>query len=352
MKTREFRNITGPLAVALAAALAAGCATTPRVQPEVIALQNELARVQSDPRIGPYAQQELRDAEFAVRVLSADARGMRPAAFDQSVYLANRLVQIAEAEGLARHATQQGHALDREREQLLVSARAREAQLARADAERARQLADRERMMSHEARQIAERERMLGEEARLQAERERMRGQDALRLAEEERRAAEIARIDAERARGEAAEARRAMSVLQVQLSELQARQTERGLVLTIGDVLFETDRAELKPGAQRQLDTLVTALRENPDFAVAIEGHTDSTGQHAYNMQLSQRRANAVRDYLTSRGVDARRLQSQGLGPDYPVASNQHAAGRQQNRRVEVVIQDPELARLGQYER
>jgi outer membrane protein OmpA-like peptidoglycan-associated protein len=340
MSIRSIRIVP----VLLAFALAAGCATTPRIQPEVIALQHELQRLHSDPRIAPYAVQELRDADFAVAVVAGEARTMRPADFDQSIYLANRLLQIAEAEGLGRYATQRGHELDGEREQLLADAREAEARMARREAESARQLADRERMLSHEARLQAERERMLGQEARTQAELDR-------RAAEQDRRAAELARIEADQARAEAMEARRAMSAMQASLAEMQARQTERGLVLTVGDVLFETDRAELKPGAARQLDKLAAALRDNPDFSVAIEGHTDSTGAHSYNMQLSERRAESVRRYLTAQGVDPRRLQSVGLGPDHPVASNAHAAGRQQNRRVEVVIQDRSLARLGAYE-
>jgi outer membrane protein OmpA-like peptidoglycan-associated protein len=344
MNTHPFR-ITSLL---LAATMLAACATTPRTPPEVIALQNDLLRLQNDPRIAPYAVQELRDADLAVAVIAADARQMRPAAFDQSIYLANRLLQIAEAEGLARHAVQRGHELDREREQLLVDARAREATIARREADAARRIAEQERLRSEDARLLAERERMMGHEARMQAERERMMGHEARLQAEQDRRAAELARMDAERARAEAMEARRSLTQMQVTLAELQARQTERGLVLTIGDVLFETDRADLKPGAARQLDKLATALRENPDFTVAIEGHTDSTGAHGYNMQLSERRAEAVRRYLASNGVDPQRLHSTGFGPDQPVASNSHAAGRQQNRRVEVVIQDRSLARVG----
>jgi outer membrane protein OmpA-like peptidoglycan-associated protein len=310
------------LALALVSvAMLGACATTPRVQPEVIVLQNELQRLRADPRVAVNAAPELRDAELAVSVIASDARRMRPADYDQSIYLANRLLQIAEAEGLARHETQRGAELDSQRERLLVDARAREAAIARRDAE--------------DARRRADQERMLGQDARLRAEHER-------RVAEDERRAAELARRDALRARDEAEAARRSMAEMQATLAELQARETERGLVLTVGDVLFEVDRADLKPGAARQLDKLVSALRDNPGFSVAIEGHTDSTGAHGYNVELSERRANSVRRYLAANGIDPRRLQTVGLGPDYPVASNAHAAGRQQNRRVEVVIQDP----------
>lgn len=166
--------------------------------------------------------------------------------------------------------------------------------------------------------------------------------------AEEDRRAAELARMEADRARRDAEEARRSMADLQVMLVELQAKQTERGLVLTIGDVLFEVDRAELKPGAARQLDKVVAALRDRPDLTLVIEGHTDSTGASGYNIDLSERRAAAVRQYLVGNGIASNRLRSRGLGEDYPVASNSDPSGRQQNRRVEIVLQD-EAARVAE---
>jgi outer membrane protein OmpA-like peptidoglycan-associated protein len=308
------------LSLATAAALAVGCASTPRTPPEVLALQSDLHRLQTDPRIAPLAAPELRDAELAVSVITADMHRMRPVDYDQSLYLARRLIDIAEAEGLARHAVARGQELDGEHDRLLADARSRDAALARRAAE--------------DARLRAEEERRMSEFARLQAERDR--------------HAAELARMDADRARAEAEQARRSMSELQVLLVELEAKQTERGLVLTIGDVLFETDRADLKPGAARQLDKLVAALRDHPDLVVAIEGHTDSTGSHGYNMALSERRADAVRSHLARNGVDPRRLRAVGLGPDYPVASNNNPAGRQQNRRVEIVLQDPAGQRLG----
>ena len=124
-------------------------------------------------------------------------------------------------------------------------------------------------------------------------------------------------------------------------LTELQTQETERGLVVTLGDVLFEVDRAELKPGAARNLDKLVAALRDNPDTSIAIEGHTDATGSRDHNVDLSQRRAEAVADYLTAHGISAGRVSARGMGPDFPVASNATEAGRQQNRRVEVVVQN-----------
>jgi outer membrane protein OmpA-like peptidoglycan-associated protein len=125
------------------------------------------------------------------------------------------------------------------------------------------------------------------------------------------------------------------------ELADLQAKQTDRGLVLTLGDVLFDTGRATLKPGADRTIDRLAQALKDNPNTRVMIEGHTDSVGGDEYNMALSDRRAEAVADALRFRGVPADRYEAKGLGKDFPVASNDTQAGRQQNRRVEIVFSD-----------
>jgi outer membrane protein OmpA-like peptidoglycan-associated protein len=126
---------------------------------------------------------------------------------------------------------------------------------------------------------------------------------------------------------------------LQQELAELQAQQTDRGIVLTLGDVLFETGKSELKPGAFRNLNTLVTFLRENPKRDVLVEGHTDNQGSDAFNLELSQRRAESVRNYLLSNGIPPERIIARGYGEAYPVAPNETSAGRQQNRRVEIVV-------------
>jgi len=148
-------------------------------------------------------------------------------------------------------------------------------------------------------------------------------------------------------AREATADAREENAELQRQIDALQARPTDRGLVLTLGDVLFESGRAELKPGAASNLGQLVAFLAKYPSRTVAIEGHTDSVGGDDYNLGLSQRRADSVRTHLVSRGVDAARITSMGAGESSPVAGNDTAAGRQQNRRVEVIISNPALAAL-----
>lgn len=288
-----MRPMLKSLVVLTAAALLSACAGSSKSPPpEVVRLQNEFARVQGDTRISPHANDELAEARRALDALVNDGRRMDEEAFDHNVYLTDRLIKIAEAEGLAAYAEMRGKELASERETLQLDARTREAD-------------------SASARAAAE------------------------------SRAAQLAREDATMARTDADIARLQLDAMRMRLAELEAKQTERGLVVTLGDVLFEVDRAELKSGAQRSLNELIQVLRENPTALVAIEGHTDSTGARDHNVSLSQRRADSVRGFLISQGIDQARITARGLGQDYPVASNGDAAGRQQNRRVELVIQD-----------
>ncbi|WDY59920.1 OmpA family protein [Pseudomonas sp. PSKL.D1] len=122
-------------------------------------------------------------------------------------------------------------------------------------------------------------------------------------------------------------------------LQALKAKQTERGTVVTFGDVLFDTGRAELRGGSQRNIQQLAEYLRANPERKVLVEGFTDSTGGDAFNQQLSERRAASVANALRRQGVSAERIASAGYGKEYPVAGNADAQSRQLNRRVEVVI-------------
>lgn len=125
------------------------------------------------------------------------------------------------------------------------------------------------------------------------------------------------------------------------QLRELNAIKTERGLVITLNDVLFRTDMAQLEPNGVRTVQKLADFLRQYTQRNVLIEGHTDSTGSHIYNQELSDRRAHSVRMALIDNGISSNRIASHGYGEAYPVASNDTAANRQLNRRVEIILSD-----------
>lgn len=179
---------------------------------------------------------------------------------------------------------------------------------------------------------LAQSRMLVDQRTSLSAERDRMQLQ--ARTGEADR-----ARLDADRAVADADSVRLRNEALQRRIAELDARETDRGLVVTLGDVLFATGRAELKGGAISNLAKLAGFLNEYPDRSVSIEGHTDSVGSESSNMGLSQRRADSVKAYLIGQGIATHRLAAMGKGEGYPVSDNDTATGRQQNRRVEVVI-------------
>jgi outer membrane protein OmpA-like peptidoglycan-associated protein len=129
--------------------------------------------------------------------------------------------------------------------------------------------------------------------------------------------------------------------VLIAQLKALNAQKTERGMVITLGDVLFSTNKAQLKSGGMRNVQKLADFLTQYPQYKVSIEGHTDSQGSDEYNQELSDRRADAVKSALMDMAIDNNRVSTRGYGEGFPVASNDNAAGRQLNRRVEIILSD-----------
>jgi outer membrane protein OmpA-like peptidoglycan-associated protein len=267
-------------------ALAAGCATTPLHSDRLDDARFEVDKLSADPLAQQSAGKDLEQARTNLQQAeNALQQKQPPEEVDHLAYLALRHAQAGEAR--------------------ISEARARQ-QVAQAQEERTRV-------------QLAERERET---------------QNARSQAESAKNTAVAAQSEAAAAQSELARARQ-------ELQELQAKKTERGMVMTLNDVLFDTGQATLKPGADRALDRLAQYLKDSPGTHVIIEGHTDSVGTDDYNLGLSQRRAQAVSDALRSRGVSTDRIDTKGLGKAYPVASNETQAGRQQNRRVEIVFSD-----------
>jgi outer membrane protein OmpA-like peptidoglycan-associated protein len=230
----------------------------------------------------------------------------------------------------------------------------REAEAVRREAEREKELLRKQTELEIETiRKQAELEK---DSARRQSELDRANELNAQLAAEREKAAADAARLaDAESAR-QAAEARAQQAQAAVEGAEreklelrerlreqlnviLETRETARGLIVNVSDVLFDTASANLKPGAREKLARVAGVLLSQPGLQVTVEGHTDSVGSETYNQGLSERRASSVRDYLVRQGIQPGAVGTAGLGESQPVVSNDTSAGRQQNRRVEIVI-------------
>lgn len=168
--------------------------------------------------------------------------------------------------------------------------------------------------------------------------RDRLRLQARTLEVESARQQARLATLHAQASQQETEKLRR-------ELDDMNAKQTREGVVLTLRDVLFDLDESTLKPGGRDELDRLAEFLAEYENRDVRIQGHTDSTGDSDYNQALSEARAEAVKDYLVSQGIDADRIVTVGHGEAMPLASNNTPGGRQINRRVEIVIENPVVA-------
>jgi len=219
----------------------------------------------------------------------------------------------------------------------------REAQ-ARAEAQRRQDEAAQAQTQAAQAQaQAAQAQAQAEADARQreQAEQARQQAEAAQQQAQQQAQQAEQARQQAEQARQQAENDKQQMRarMLQQLNQVLETKDTARGLIVNMPDVLFDTGKAELKPTARERLAKVAGILIAYPDIHVEIDGYTDSTGSLEFNERLSQQRAESVRTYLASQGVDSGTITTQGFGPNNPVASNDTAAGRQQNRRVELVV-------------
>jgi outer membrane protein OmpA-like peptidoglycan-associated protein len=256
----------------------AGCASTPEPNAALVNARTVVQAAQADPSANKYAALDLEAAKKQLDVAEAAAMRRDEPAIAQPAYLAVQTARLAEARGAAKADDARVAAGQAERDKIQLTARTRDVDTAN--------------MAKNAA--LGQRDAATEQAARLQTE-----------------------------------------------VDQLKATPTPRGLVLTLGDVLFDTGRAQLNPGSARKLDQLAQFLTDHPERRVQIDGFTDSVGTESYNQDLSQRRADAVRFALISRGINSSRIGSQGYGKGFPVADNADSGGRQLNRRVEVVIGD-----------
>lgn len=325
-------------------------------------------------RLNPKGPLQLAEAENAVEIARlAGAEKYAPDTFQKAVTslqnaqdFLNKAKDRKRSETNAREAAQMAEDAriltfrrihDEELANERAAAAAREAQ----ERQKAEQAAEQARL-EQERRQQAEAERLAADKAKSEAE-------QAAAIAAQERAAADAARAQAEAARQAAIQQQQALAAeadkaklaaqqadaariqaenektalrerLRQQLNMiLETRETQRGLIVNISDVLFDFNKYTLKQGAREKLAKVSGILLAYPGLKIQVEGHTDSVGSDAYNMKLSQQRADAVREYLVTQGVPPGTVTAVGLGKADPVASNDTAAGRQQNRRVEMVV-------------
>lgn len=299
MKLQNLFPLRTVLALAAAATLAA-CASAPQSNPGLDRAQAAYDAAARDAQVARSAPVELQKAQLALqRAQSALKAGDDAAVVEHYAYLASQRTEVALQAG----------------------------KIAAADAAVARSQADRDRILIDARTNEANAQRIQADQARIAADKSRAEAEQSRKLAEQRLATATTAQ--------------QRNSALEAEMAALKAKPTERGMVLTLGDVLFDSGKSSLKAGAMRTVDQLADFLRKNAERKVLIEGYTDSVGGEAYNRGLSMERAEAVRQALQTRQVSADRITTAGLGESYPVADNGSAAGRQQNRRIEVIFSD-----------
>lgn len=288
---------------------------------------------------------DLQNAEDFYRNKHVDAKSLETNAREATQMAEDaRIISVRreEADALAAERTASAAREQTEREKAAAEAQAR------VQADQARQQADQARMQADQARGQAEADRAAAEKARAeaqllasQAERDRQAAEAAKNVAmasnQQAQSEAERARLAAHRAEAEKQELRQRL-LAQFNLI-LSTRDSARGLIINMSDVLFDIDKATLKPGAREKLAKVSGIVLAYPGLKLVVEGHTDSTGTDEYNQTLSEKRADAVRDYLVAQNLSESNVTAQGLGKADPVATNDTHEGRSLNRRVELIV-------------
>lgn len=290
-----------PHALALAATLLLGaCSSLPADNAALMSARAAFESARNNPQTRELAAAELSAAGIALnRANEAFTRRDKLAEVDHLAYLASQRVAVA---------------------QQTARQKAADAQLLSAEAER-----DRSRLAARTSE---------ADSAQMLAQRSQQEAQAA-------QRSAAASQMNAQSAQMQTADAQARAMQLEEQLRALNAKKTDRGMVVTIGDVLFDSGRAELKPGSARDMSKLADFFKANPQRTALVEGFTDSVGSEAANQDLSNRRAAAVQAALADMGVERQRISARGYGKAHPVAGNDNASGRQMNRRVEIVLSD-----------
>lgn len=275
------------------AALVGACSSMPKTTSLLDQARGDYVVAQNNPKVASYAPLEMKQASDALEQANAAANHSDSAEkIDKLAYLAKQKIALTQEVAKQKSAEAEIASAGKERDQIRLEQRTNEADQAKMNAAQSKMNADQ-------------------------------------------------SRLEAQVAQGQTQEAQAHAAQLEAQLADLAAKKTERGMVITLGDVLFGTDMARLNPDGMRTAQKLAAILQQNPQRTVLIEGFTDSTGSAAHNQQLSERRAAAVRNALQEMGVTGERAVIRAYGEAYPVASNNTEQNRQMNRRVEIVLSD-----------
>jgi outer membrane protein OmpA-like peptidoglycan-associated protein len=308
------------------------CVAPPKKDLALDRVRGELDDLKSNSELAGYAPLAVGEAERALR--KAELASGDDLYRSYLVYMADRRIQIARTMAEREQHEQILDGLEKQHSEMLIKASQLEADQARMDAEQAR-------LLVATTAEEALRAQQEKEEA-LQKEAESARVAElATEEADQARRLADSRASEAKYARLEAELASQQVTSLTRQLENLQLRQTESGVVVTLGDVLFASGQATLVEGGRSSLEEVVDLLQTEPDKKIRVEGHTDSRGDAAANLLLSEQRAQAVLEALVSLGVDSDRISALGMGEDFPIASNDDEEGRARNRRVDVILLD-----------
>jgi outer membrane protein OmpA-like peptidoglycan-associated protein len=312
----------------IAVAALAGCSTLPASDSPLAQARNAYNNAQADPQVTTLAAAELKQAGDSLdRANNASNKGESSAVVDHLAYVTKQQVAIAQETAAQKAAELAVANASAERDRVRLDARTREADSARRSADYAQRQAE----VSQRSAEASQRQ---SEESQRSAE-------ASQRQSVMERQAANDAQLSAQAARQQTLDAEGRAQQLEAQLKEMEAKKTDRGMVITLGDVLFDTNQAQLKSGGMRNVQKLADFFKQYPQRNVMIEGFTDSVGSNSRNQQLSDQRANSVRVALVGMGIGSGRISARGFGESYPVAGNDTAAGRQLNRRVEIIVSD-----------
>jgi outer membrane protein OmpA-like peptidoglycan-associated protein len=333
----------------IAVAVLAGCSTLPASDSPLARARTEYSNAQANPQVAAHAAGELKQASDSLeKANNASSKGEKGAVVDHLAYVASQHVAIAQETARQKAAEAAVANASAERDRVRLDARTREAESAQRNAEMAQRQAEASQRsaqasqrQSEASQRQSEASRLSAEAAQRQTDASRLSAQDAQRQAAAERQAASEAQMSAQVARQQAQEAEGRARQLEAQLKDMEAKKTDRGMVITLGDVLFDTNQAQLKSGGMRNVQKLADFFKQYPQRTVMIEGFTDSTGSIGRNQELSDERASSVRTALLGMGMGSDRITSRGYGESYPVGNNDTAAGRQLNRRVEIIVSD-----------